>query len=204
MVVHKATSRWRRCPCLEGRIACFCSQQPPFAFGALQNFAPSLLRELYGVSLGVATSSLTAYLLGSAAGLVCGGFLVKGKTSFEYFIAITLAGSASIAFLLSTGLVPPVLILPTMVLMGFGVGIAGPSRDMLVRRATAARLGEGAFGRVYGLVYSGLDVGLADAPLVFGLLLDNKQYSVVFVGIGGALICAIVAALAVGSDVKGE
>src|SRR5438552_4533233 len=38
--------------------------------GALENFAPSLLRDLYGLSLAAATSGLTFYLVGGAAGLV--------------------------------------------------------------------------------------------------------------------------------------
>ena len=38
-----------------------------FGFGALQNFAPSLLRDLYGLSITAATSALTIYLIGSAA-----------------------------------------------------------------------------------------------------------------------------------------
>ena len=66
-----------------------------------------------------------------------------------------------------------------MALMGFGVGIAGPSRDMLVRTSTAARLGTGAFGRIYGLVYSGLDAGLATAPLIFGMLMDAGKTRII-------------------------
>ncbi len=175
------------------------------AFGALQNFAPPLLRELYSVSLALATSALTAYLLGASAGLVCGGFVVKSfvvkhEMQFEYLISAALAVSACLAFLLAFAVLPSMLILPIMALMGFGVGLSGPSRDMLVRRATTARLGEGAFGRVYGLVYSGLDVGLAISPIVFGLLLDAHLPSWVFVGVGCAFICAILMALAVGKE----
>ena len=40
---------------------------------------------------------------------------------------------------------------------GFAVGIGGPSRDMMIKKATP----KGATGRVYGLVYCGLDVGMA-------------------------------------------
>ncbi|MBK8768590.1 MAG: hypothetical protein IPM01_30300 [Burkholderiaceae bacterium] len=51
-----------------------------------------------------------------------------------------------------------------------------PSRDLLVRRVASRSLSGGnkspAFGRVYGFVYSGLDVGLALGPLAFGMLLD--------------------------------
>jgi predicted MFS family arabinose efflux permease len=40
------------------------------ALGALQTFSPALLNKIYGLSLAAATSCLTAYLLGGAAGIV--------------------------------------------------------------------------------------------------------------------------------------
>jgi MFS family permease len=43
---------------------------------------------------------------------------------------------------------------------------------MLVKRSSP----ENATGRVYGVVYSGLDVGQAIAPLVFGRLMDHGQF----------------------------
>jgi len=134
-------------------------------FGALQNFAPSLLRDLYGFSLAAATSALTAYLLGSVS-------------------------------------LPGWTVIGIMALMGFGVGIAGPSRDMLVRTSTAARLGTGAFGRIYGLVYSGLDVGLATAPLIFGVLMDAGKTRFVFVGLSISLLFAIIAAQAIAGEAQ--
>ena len=169
-----------------------------FGFGALQNFAPSLLRDLYGLSITAATSALTIYLLGSSMGLVWGGFLAKPGNQHERYVAAALASGAALALVLSLDMLPGWLVLPIMALMGFGIGIAGPSRDLLVRTATKARLGEAAFGRVYGMVYSGLDVGLALSPIAFGLLLDNNLPKLVFVGIAITLVMAIVAATALG------
>ena len=173
-----------------------------FGFGALQNFAPSLLRDLYGLSLTAATSALTIYLIGSSLGLVWGGFLAKPGNQHERYVAAALASGAALAVLLAFGALPGWLVLPIMAAMGFGIGIAGPSRDLLVRTATKARLGEAAFGRVYGLVYSGLDVGLALSPIAFGLLLDNQLPKLVFVGIAVTLVMAIVAAAGLGRVVK--
>jgi MFS transporter, FSR family, fosmidomycin resistance protein len=164
-------------------------------FGALQNFAPTLLGSLYGLSISTATSALSVYLVGGSLGLLAGGFLVRENKAFEITIAAALFSGAAIAFLLSLSVLPAWLVVPLMGAMGFGVGLAGPSRDMLVRTATKAQLGESSFGRVYGFVYSGLDVGLALAPLMFGMLLDRNMPSWVFVGIGAALLCAIAAAL---------
>jgi FSR family fosmidomycin resistance protein-like MFS transporter len=63
--------------------------------------------------------------------------------------------------------------------MGFGAGIAGPSRDLIVKRASPPN----ATGRVYGVVYSGLDIGQAVAPLLFGTLMDLHRPSQVWLGI---------------------
>ena len=169
-------------------------------FGALQNFAPALLHELYDLSLLSATSALSIYLLAGSAGLVLGGFIAKPGRAHEFTVSAVLSGGALLALLLASKAIPAVLVIPAMAVMGFTLGIAGPSRDLLVRQATKARLGEAAFGRVYGMVYSGLDVGLALAPIAFGLLLDNHLPQWVFVGFAASLCLAIVAARAVARD----
>ena len=73
--------------------------------------------------------------------------------------------------------------------MGLGAGIAGPSRDLLVKRSSP----DNATGRVYGVVYSGLDIGQAVAPLLFGSLMDMHQPALVWLGIAavqGVLIAS--------------
>ena len=85
----------------------------------------------------------------------------------------------------------------TMVILactGFAIGIGGPSRDMMIKRATP----KGATGRVYGLVYSGLDTGFALSPLVFGPLMDRGQYGATLIGAAAVLMLSVVAALGVG------
>jgi MFS family permease len=169
-------------------------------FGALQNFAPSLLRDLYGLSLAGGTSALTGYLIGSAAGLATGGFLASAKKGQEKLVAFAFFSSAGLALLLALAVVPGWSVIAIMAVMGFGVGIAGPSRDMLVRKSAAAQLGTNSFGRIYGLVYSGLDVGLAISPLAFGMLMDSGQTRFVFVGIAASLVMAIFAAQAIARE----
>src|SRR6266702_2870559 len=131
------------------------------AFGALQNFGPPVFRQSYRLPLGAAASALTAYLLGSAAGIVAGGFLAAGREAHERVIAVGLSAAALAALVLASGAVPAWSVLPAMAFIGFCTGGATPSRDLLVRHAALARAGAGAFGRVYGFVYSGLDVGQA-------------------------------------------
>ena len=64
----------------------------------------------------------------------------------------------------------------------------------MVRKATP----KGATGRVYGLVYSGFDVGMALAPLMFGLLMDQEHYVLTLLGAALTLALSVFFALGVG------
>ena len=169
------------------------------AFGGLQNFGPPVLQRAYGVTLGLATSGLTAYLLGSAAGVGTGGFFASKGERQERLVAIALAAAALCSIALASGAAPRWSLIVLMGMMGFGVGFSGPSRDILVRRAATASFGSGAYGRIYGFVYSGIDTGLAMAPIAFGLFMDAGRYTSVLWGVAALQCLAIVTALGVGS-----
>jgi FSR family fosmidomycin resistance protein-like MFS transporter len=169
------------------------------AFGGLQNFAPPILERTYGVTLAFATTGLTAYLLGSAAGTAVGGFYASKGEHQDRLVAFALGSAALCAVSLASGKVPPWSIVALMGMMGFGVGFSGPSRDILVRRAATSTFGSAAYGRIYGFVYSGIDTGLAIAPLVFGVLMDSARYSQVLWGVAFLQTLAIAFALTVGT-----
>jgi len=169
------------------------------AFGAIQNFASPILQNLYGLSLAVAATALSAYLLGGAVGILLGGFLAQ-KGEHDYLIAGALGLAALLAILLATVHLPGWCVMPLMAGIGFCTGLAGPSRDLLVRRAATSRFGQAAYGRVYGFVYSGLDAGLATAPLIFGGFMDSGHFSQVLIGIAVLQTLAIATALRVGGN----
>src|SRR5439155_24489563 len=98
----------------------------------------------------------------------------------EKLVGLCFFGSAALALLLALAVAPSWSVIGIMAAMGFGVGIATPSRDMLVRKSTVAQLGKGAFGRIYGLVYSGADVVLATAPLSCGTLMVASKPLLVY------------------------
>lgn len=168
------------------------------AFGGLQNFAPPIFERTYGLTLAFATTALTAYLLGNAAGVGVGGFFASHGQRQELLVGGSLAIAATCAISLATGAVPAWSVMPLMGLMGFSAGFSNPSRDILVRRAATSTFGSGAFGRIYGFVYSGIDAGLALAPLVFGPLMDAGRYTHVLWGVAFLQTLAIGAALTVG------
>jgi len=167
-------------------------------FGALQNFGPSLLKNIYGLPLTAAASALSLYLLGGAAGISIGGFLAARYQAHERVVAVLLVAAALMALALATGGVPRAAVAPLMALVGFCTGTATPSRDLLVRRAALERFGKRSFGRIYGFVYSGLDVGLSIAPILFGRLMDRGMFTAVLGGVALFQGLAVVAALRVG------
>jgi MFS family permease len=167
------------------------------AFGAIQNFASPILQAVYDLSLTTGAVALSTYLTAGAVGIVLGGFLAQ-KQAQDLLIALALGVAALLAVLLASGWPPAWSVLPLMAGIGFCTGIAGPSRDLLVRRAATARFGKAAYGRVYGFVYSGLDLGLATAPLIFGGLMDARRFGEVLIGVAILQTLAIFSALRVG------
>lgn len=166
------------------------------ALGGIQSFSVPSLRALYDMPLTWATTGYAGYMLASAAGMVWGGFLAAKTTRHERTIAYSFAASGLLAMLIAAGAVSAVMAVVLMGAVGFGAGIAGPARDLLIRAAAPPN----ATGRVYGVVYSGLDTGLACAPLLFGALMDADRPAWIFIGVGLFQCLAIVTALGVGTN----
>ena len=145
----------------------------------VQSFAPEAARQLHGVPVALAAMCLTVYMICSAGGTVLGGFLAADARRCERVVGAGFGVAALTALLIGFGPVPALAVPALFGIMGFASGVAGPSRDLLVKRSTP----ENATGRVYGIVYSGLDIGQAIAPLVFGSLMDRQQFQAVWLGL---------------------
>lgn len=145
----------------------------------IQAFAPEAARQLHGVPVAVAAACLTVYMVCSAGGMVLGGFLASDPARCERVVGAGFGLAALVALAIGFSPVPAMAVPVLFGVMGFVSGIAGPSRDLLVKRSTP----ENATGRVYGVVYSGLDIGQAAAPLVFGALMDQRNYQGVWLGL---------------------
>ncbi len=175
------------------------------ALSSVQNYTIPLLGALYDLSKVAASSALSGYMLASALGMAAGGFLVSATPRTERTVLVALIMAGLTLVVLAMGWVPAVLAAPVVGLAGFCSGIAAPSRDMLIRRVTP----KGSTGSVYGLVYSGMDVGSALGPLAFGLLLDAGFRQGPWIGAGvaftiAALLAQWIAVQARRSEVPGS
>ena len=160
----------------------------------VQSFSVSILKAMHGVSFEAATLTLTAYMLCGALGMFVGGFVAARTANSDRVVAIAMAVAALLLALCGTGLFGATLTMVVLAGTGFAVGIGGPSRDMMIKKATP----QGATGRVYGMVYSGLDVGFAISPILFGVFMDRGWYGATLLGAAAVLLLSVVAALGVG------
>ena len=156
----------------------------------VQTFAPVAAGHLHAVPVALVAVCLTVYMVASAVGMVFGGFLASDPSRCERIVGAGFGVAALLALILAFADFAPVLVPVMFGAMGLASGVAGPSRDLLVKRSTPAN----ATGRVYGVVYAGLDIGQATAPLIFGRLMDHGQYLSVIVGL--ALVQAVLIASA--------
>ncbi len=161
----------------------------------VQNFSVPILTALQGVSLETASMTLTAYMLCGAGGMLAGGLVAARHPRWsDRVVATCMAAAALFMALCASGLFGAVGTLAVLAATGFAVGVGGPSRDLMIKKATP----RGATGRVYGLVYSGLDTGFAVSPLVFGLFMDRGWYAATLLGGALVLLLSVGAALGVG------
>ena len=151
----------------------------------IQSYAVVALAALHDTSLKVGNTALSGYLLLSAGGVLFGGYLV-GQTARH--------GSVATIGMLVTGLVAvivalvdlgPVLLIIAFSAGGFFLGLIMPSRDMIVREVTPP----GSFGKVFGFVTTGFNIGGVIVPLAFGAMMDHGSPAAVFLVI--ALCCLL-------------
>ncbi|MCZ4304478.1 MFS transporter [Zoogloeaceae bacterium G21618-S1] len=160
----------------------------------VQSFAPSILKAVHGVSVEAATLTISAYMLCGAFGMLIGGFVASTRRHSDRVVAVSMTAGALLLLVCATGWLGGTGTMAALAATGFAVGIGGPSRDMMIKKAAP----KGATGRVYGTVYSGLDVGFAISPILFGVFMDQGWYAATLAGAAVVLMVAVVAALGVG------
>jgi MFS transporter, FSR family, fosmidomycin resistance protein len=163
------------------------------AMAGIQSFAPSALNQLYGIPVTTGNFSITLLALGSAAGMILGGVMAAKLKMPDRIVGTCLFACAVIGLLIGAEWVTAALVPGLFFIIGCGLGIAAPSRDMMIRSATP----QGVSGSVYGIVYSGIDLGAAVGPLLFGILLDAGKPNSLFLGVAFLQLLLILTAVKV-------
>lgn len=153
----------------------------------MSNYSVAALGLLHGTPVAVANTALTAMLVLSAIGVLAGGLVVTRTSVHSAVAALGIAGAVVSAGLIATFDLGTLALIAVMSLSGFSTGAIAPSRDMIVREATP----EGSFGKVFGFVTTGFNLGGIVAPIIFGALLDAGHPRLVFIAVAAVASIAI-------------
>ncbi|MGE0852372.1 MAG: MFS transporter [Hyphomicrobiaceae bacterium] len=145
---------------------------------AINTFSVAAFMVTQGVSFAAANAVLTAYLTGSAVGVLLGGSIADKVKRHGDMAAIGFGLSALIMLLVATLDLSVLSLVLAMGLSGVIFGMVQPARDMLVRRAAPP----GAAGRVFGIVSTGFNIGGIIGPLMFGWVMDHGDPRWIFYG----------------------
>lgn len=142
----------------------------------IQQFAVPAWVSMFGITENYAALCLIVFIVGSAGGVLVGGLFADRVRRHDLVAIWGLLIAGALTVPIATQAVGPTLLLPLLALAGAAGGATGPSRDMIVRGATPP----GASGKVFGFVYSGLDIGSFSAPPLFGFLMGAGMPAIIF------------------------
>jgi FSR family fosmidomycin resistance protein-like MFS transporter len=155
--------------------------------GGMFNYSVVALGALYGTPPAVANSALSSLLLLSAFGVLVGGVIATRVSRHAWVAALGLAAMALTAALVAQVDMNTVLLVLVMTAFGFFYGIIMPSRDMIVREVTPP----GSFGKVFGFVTTGFNIGGIVSPLIFGAIMDHGSPRLVFVAVAAFALLSV-------------
>lgn len=154
-------------PAVVGLIAFFMLLS--LSSGALTNYSVVALVSLYDLSLSAANVALSGFLFATAIGVLFGGVIADRTKRHGEVAALGFGVSGVLILAVGSINLGPVLLFMAMTAAGFMSGMISPSRDMLVKAASPP----GAFGRVFGIVTTGFNIGGTIGPLIGGWIMDH-------------------------------
>ena len=157
------------------------------ALSGLGAFLVAALIDLHGITLGAANMALTAFYVGSAAGILVGGVIADRTRRHGLVAAIGFSIAAALIVVVGEAALPVAGLIALISTTGFASGLVAPSRDLIVRAATP----EGQTGKVFAFISVGLDVGAIITPPVFGWIIDSGEARWLFWLVAAVLLLAV-------------
>jgi FSR family fosmidomycin resistance protein-like MFS transporter len=138
------------------------------AGNGIASFSQVINIKLMGVSLETAGTALSGFLFASTAGILAGGVAADKTTRHDAQASIAFGLCGAIFAGLAMFVVSDTTLVLLFVIAGFAYGMIRPARDMMVR----ALAPKGAAGRAFAWASTGISVGGAVGPIMFGLMVD--------------------------------
>ena len=158
------------------------------AGGGVQSWLVTILHTLKGIELKVAATALTAYMVGSTAGVLVGGWFADTfKRHILPFVTGLTILSACLMLAIDWLNLPVVAVIAMTFLSGLALGASRTPRDVMVKDAAPP----GQIGKVFGFVSAGLPLGSALTPVPFGMLIDHGHPELVLVLVALVLLLSL-------------
>jgi len=148
------------------------------AGGGVQAWLVTVLNTVKGIELGLAAMALTAYMMGSTAGVLVGGWIADSLKQHILTWVIALTTASAVTILCINWLpMPGVVAVGLAFVSGLCLGASRTPRDVMLKDAAPP----GQIGKVFGFVSAGLPLGSAITPVPFGFLIDHGMPHLVLV-----------------------
>ncbi|MBN9560347.1 MAG: MFS transporter [Alphaproteobacteria bacterium] len=161
------------------------------AGAGVQAWLITVLHTVKGLDLRVASTALFAYMAGSTAGTLVGGwFADRYKTHLLSFAVVLTTFSAGLILAVGVLPVPGAVAIGLVFFSGLALGASRTPRDVMVKDAAPP----GQIGKVFGFVSAGLPLGSAITPVPFGFLIDRGHPELVLVLVSVILLLSLLCA----------
>jgi len=156
--------------------------------GGVYNYSVVALGALYETPVTTGNIALSGHLLLSAIGVLIGGLVVARTSRHGLVATLGLGAIALFSALIGNVDLGSLPLIAVMTICGFFFGVIMPSRDMIVRDVTPP----GSFGKVFGFVTTGFNIGGIVSPLLFGAIMDHGSPRLVFLLVAAFSLIAVV------------
>lgn len=154
----------------------------------LMSFSVVALVTHHGIDKFLAAGLLTAHLVGSAGGVLLGGWLADSSRRHNLVTSLAIIAMAILIAILAVPALTATVIALILVSAGIAYGISSPSRDVIVKRSTPAS----STGVAFGFTSAGLSVGNFLGPIICGYLMDVGRPDIFFLGLAAIIGFSIV------------
>jgi MFS transporter, FSR family, fosmidomycin resistance protein len=160
------------------------------AGAGVQAWLITVLHTVKGLTLEIASTTLTGYMAGSTIGVLVGGWFADTyKRHILPFAVVLTCVSAMLTLAVDWVTVPGLVVIALMFGSGLALGASRTPRDVMLKDAAPP----GQVGKVFGFVSAGLPLGSALTPVPFGLLIDRGHPELILVFVAvlllGSLLC---------------
>jgi predicted MFS family arabinose efflux permease len=158
------------------------------AGAGVQSWLITVLHTVKGLTLEVASATLTGYMAGSTIGVLVGGWFADTFKRHVLPFAVVLT-IASAVLTVSVNWVPlsGLAVMAVMFASGLALGASRTPRDVMLKDAAPP----GQIGKVFGFVSAGLPLGSALTPVPFGFLIDRGHPELILVMVGALLLASL-------------